>query len=686
MNNPLLTAPDVIPFDQITPDHARDALRHHLKQARQQLEHIEQAAAPTWDRTLSPLIELTEPIELVWGLLSHMHSVMNTDEWRTAHDELQPEVVTFFSALGQNQAIYPHLHALRHDPAHFAALSEAQQRLVHAYEHAAETAGAACPPDKREQLTKLNEKLAMAASAFANNVMDATKQTILELTTPDETAGLPPSLLQAAATNAKTHGHDNATATDGPWLISLEYTLFLPFMQYSQRRDLREKLYRAFITKATEAPRDNTPLIEQILNLRQQVTHLLGRNTYAELALETRMAPSVDDVDQLIQRLQQVAFPAAQEDHQQLQQFATEQGFELPLANWDIAYWTEKLRKARFDIDDEQLRPYFPFENVLQSLYDLAAQRFGIRITPADPPRPVWHPDVRTYTIFDAHRTPIAHFYLDPYSRPATKRGGAWMNPMTSRHRKPDGSLRLPAACIACNQSPPQGNTPSLMTLSEVTTLFHEFGHALHHLLTTIEIGPAAGVGNVEWDAVELPSQFMENWCYHRPLLKKMARHFETGEALPDALIDKIIAARKFRAGSQTLRQTFFAALDLELHHRFQPGTDSPHQRMQQLSQQYTILPPLPEDRFLCAFSHIFAGGYAAGYYSYKWAEVLAADAFEAFIEAGLDNEDALNQTGRRFRDTVLAMGGGREPMRIFNDFRGRDPDPDALLRQDGLL
>jgi len=422
------------------------------------------------------------------------------------------------------------------------------------------------------------------------------------------------------------------------------------------------------------------------LTLRQEQARLLGYQTFAELSLTTKMAENVAAVESLLERLRQAAWPAAQQDLEAFQRVATESGFDQPLAHWDIAFWAERLREQRFGYTDEQLRPYFPLERVLQGLFKLAAKLFGLRIEPAEEDVPVWHPDVRFFRVFDQSGPELAGFYLDPYSRPENKRGGAWMDECLSR-RWVDGRLQLPIAHLVCNATPPVQDVPALLCFHEVETLFHEFGHGLQHMLTTVDEPDAAGINGIEWDAVELPSQFLENWCYHRATVQAISRHYRTGESLPDDLLEKLRASRTFAAGTQMLRQLLFAMTDLHLHHAYQPGSqETPFDVMHRISQRTSVLPLLPEDRFLCAFQHIFAGGYAAGYYSYKWAEVLSADAFAAFEEAGLDDDRLVADVGRRFRKTVLALGGSRHPLEIFRAFRGRGPDPQHLLRQYGLL
>jgi oligopeptidase A len=454
---------------------------------------------------------------------------------------------------------------------------------------------------------------------------------------------------------------------------------------------LREQLYRAFITRASSGAEDNTPLLRSILSLRQEQARLLGYGSFAELSLASKMAPDVATVERFLEELRQASFTAAQQDLEDLRNCARTVGAAEAenLCHWDLAFWAERLREQRYDFNDEELRPYFPLPRVLDGLFALVQRLFDIQIRPADAEAPVWHEDVRFFRVYDDQERPIAAFYLDPYSRPAEKRGGAWMDECVGRSRilaAPGQTVRLPVAYLTCNQTPPVDGKPALMSFNEVKTLFHEFGHGLHHMLTTVDYGLAAGIHNVEWDAVELPSQFMENWCYHRDTLMGMSAHVETGESLPEELYRKLCTARTYRAGSLMLRQLYFACLDIALHHHFDPqGSETPFDVQQRVAALTTVLPPLPEDRFLCSFGHIFAGGYAAGSYSYKWAEVLSADAFAAFEEAGLDNATALAATGRRYRHSILALGGSRPPMEIFREFRGREPTTAALLRHSGL-
>ena len=616
--------------------------------------------------------------------------VKNSAELRHAHQTVQPDVVQFSLRLGQSPAIYQGLKALKAGPA-WSSCDPAQQRIIDSLIRDAELAGVGLQGQERERFNEIQQELARLSTTFSNHVLDATKAFALTLDQPEDVEGLPSSLLQLAAQAARQAGAAAATPEHGPWHITLDYPSFGPFLEHSRRRDLREQLYRAFITRASSGAEDNTPLLRSILSLRQEQARLLGYGSFAELSLASKMAPDVATVERFLEELRQASFTAAQQDLEALRNCAgTASAAEADnLCHWDLAFWSERLREQRYDFNDEELRPYFPLPRVLNGLFTLAQRLFGVQIRPVPGEATVWHEDVRFFRVYDDQERPIAAFYLDPYSRPAEKRGGAWMDECVGRSRilaTPGHTVRLPVAYLICNQTPPVDSKPSLMSFNEVKTLFHEFGHGLHHMLTTVDYGLAAGIHNVEWDAIELPSQFMENWCYHRETLMGMSAHVETGEPLPEELYRKLCTARTYRAGSLMLRQLYFACLDIALHHHFDPqGSETPFDVQQRVAALTTVLPPLPEDRFLCSFGHIFAGGYAAGYYSYKWAEVLSADAFAAFEEAGLDNATALATTGRRYRNSILALGGSRPPMEIFREFRGREPSTVALLRHSGL-
>lgn len=686
-DNPLLSHGPLPPFDRIRPEHVVPGVRQVLAEAEQRLQDLERNAAPSWDALLKPLQELDHPFEFAWTPVVHLFGVLNSPALREAYETVLPEVVQFGLRVKQSEPIYRALRQIKEGP-EWDRLSEVQRRIVEARLQNAELAGIGLTGAARERFNAIEQELSKLSTDFSNHVLDATKAFALVLTDPDDVEGFPPSLRQLTAQSYNQHkaaGDREATPEAGPWRITLDSPCLGPFLEYCRRRDLREQVYRAFITRASDGDFDNSRLIPRILKLRQEKAGLLGYKTYAALSLVRKMAPDVAAIEKMFETLRTAAWDAAVCDLEDIQQLAAASGQTEPLKHWDVAYWAERLREQRFDYTDEQLRPYFSLERVLQGLFALCGRLFGIRVEAADGQAPVWHRDVRFFQVFDAAGGQIAAFYLDPYSRPENKRGGAWMDDCLGR-RYVHGRLQLPVAHLVCNSTPPVGDKPSLMTFREVETLFHEFGHGLQHMLTTVDDPDAAGLNGVEWDAVELASQFMENWCYHKPTLIGMTRHYVTGEPLPDELFEKIRAARNYRAGSQMLRQLAFGMTDIELHERFDAdGPESVFDVYQRISQHTSVLPALPEDRWLCAFQHIFAGGYAAGYYSYKWAEVLSADAFAAFEEAGLDDEQAVARMGRRFRDTILAQGGGRHPMDVFRDFRGRDPDPAALLRQYGL-
>ena len=689
-NNPLLIGKGLPPFDAVKPEYVVPAMTQLLAELDSELSNLEANVKPTWNDLVEPLQQFVERLSWSWGIVNHLMGVKNSPELRSAHETVQPQVVQFWNKLSQSQPLYKAFKALSESDA-WDSLEPAQKRIVEAAIKDAELSGVGLEGEKRDRFNAIQLELAELSTKFSNHVLDATKAFSLTLTSIEEVDGLPPSLLSLAAASARDAGEENATPENGPWRITLDFPSYGPFMQHSTRRDLREKLYKAFISRASSGDLDNSPIIERILQLKKEKAQILGFNSYAELSLASKMAPNVEAVEALLEELRQVSYDAAVKDLEELKAFAAAKGAEEAndLKHWDVSFWAERQREEKFDFSAEELRPYFPLPQVLDGLFGLVKRLFKATVTPADGQAPVWHPDVRYFQVSDETGNPIAYFYLDPYSRPAEKRGGAWMDDCIGRAKITENGktdTRLPVAYLVCNQSPPVDGKPSLMTFGEVETLFHEFGHGLQHMLTKVDYAGAAGINNVEWDAVELASQFMENWCYERPTLMGMARHYETGEPLPEHYYQKLVAAKNYMSGSGMLRQLHFSLVDLELHHRYQPGgNESIKEVRNRIAKNTTVLPPLPEDNFLCAFGHIFAGGYAAGYYSYKWAEVLSADAFAAFEEAGLEDEQAVATTGVRYRDTVLALGGSKPPMEVFKTFRGREPSTTALLRHSGL-
>jgi oligopeptidase A len=702
----LLLGEGLPPFEAITADQVRAHIPALMEQLEAQLSALEQqlelaldgGAALEWHQVMDPLQRMGERLRWSWGVVSHLNGVCNSPELREAHASQQAAVVQFGNRAGQSQVIYRALQTLQEQA---NGLDATQRRILTAELRDMQLRGVGLSGEVQAAFNAASQELAELSTRFGNQVLDATNGWTLSLTSPDDVDGLPTSLLEQLAQAARSAGEESSTAEAGPWLLGLDMPRYAPFMKYSRRRDLRERLYKAHVGRAagqgegSAADLNNWPLIEQILTLRRQQAQRLGYANWAEVSLAAKMADSEAAVEQLLEELRVAAHPVAQRELEALRACADRHGAPeaSDLKPWDVSYWAEVLRQESFDLDSEALRPYFPLPRVLEGLFSLCGRLFDIRIEAADGEAPVWHPDVRFFRVLEGAGAgtrageAIAAFYLDPYSRPGSKRGGAWMDECLVRSVQADGSPVLPVAYLICNQSPPVGDTPSLMTFEEVETLFHEFGHGLQHMLTTVERPQVAGINGVEWDAVELPSQFMENWCYDRATLLGMARHWQSGAALPEEEFAKLQAARTFMGGAATLRQVHFALTDLRLHSQWHPGCgQTPEQLRRQIAASTTVLPPIDEDAFLCSFGHIFAGGYAAGYYSYKWAEVLSADAFEAFEAVGLDNEAQIRETGRRFRDTVLSLGGSLDPKAVFEAFRGRQPSSEALIRHSGLV
>ena len=569
-NNPLLHRGGLPLFQEIQASHVVPAMRAVLEKSEGRLRALEENPPAEWNGLRGPLEKIDHDIHMTWGPVNHLLGVRNSQELRDAYEEILPEVIAFSLRMSQSEPIYRAHEELKNGPA-WAELGSAQKRIIEEYLRSCRHSGIGLEGKEKERFNEIANELSKLSTDFSNNVLDSTKAFGMVLEDKSEVEGLPESALRLAAQSYNENNKtDKATAEAGPWRITLDYPSYLPFMQHAKRGDLREKLYRAFIARASSGDWDNLPLINRILKLRRETAGLLGYKTYAEVSLAEKMADSVEEVDALMQKLLDASMAAGKRDLKDLREIAAAKGVTGEIMNWDVAYWAERLREERYQYTDEELRPYFPLSRVLDGLFGLAERLFDVKVTAADGQAPVWHKDVRYFRITDSAGGEVASFYLDPYSRPENKRGGAWMD--TCMNRRADAEFtQLPVAYLVCNGTPPVGDTPSLLTFSEVETLFHEFGHGLQHMLTTVDYTDAAGINGVEWDAVELPSQFMENWCYHRPTLMGLTKHVETGETLPDELFEKIRAARVFRAGSNMLRQLKFAMLDLELHHRYDP-------------------------------------------------------------------------------------------------------------------
>ena len=687
--NYLLVGEGLPAFEKIRLEDIIPSIDEILRQSNNRLTCLEKNITPTWEGIVEPLTIIEEKIKWTWGIVNHLMGVKNSKELREIYQTVQPDIISFLNKLRQNKLIYQTFKDLRKDSVLWNTLDSCQKRIITSSIREAELSGVNLTPDKRHKFNEINLELAELSTQFSNNVLDSTREFKLKLTNKIEIGNLPLSILKLAAHNAVLEGYNNATPELGPWIITLDYPVYVPFMKYSNQRNLREKVYKAFISRASVGKLNNEPLIESILKLRKEQAEILGYQSYAEMSLSKKMASDVESVEEVLEELRFVSYQAAQEELKSLKTFMFK-NCDFDLEPWDISYWIEEQRKFLFDFTNEELRVYFSLEKVLEGLFDLTKRIFGVTITVTDEKVSTWHKDVLFFQVKDDMNKIIAYFYLNPYSRPIEKRGGAWMSDCIGRSKiyqdeKP--IIRLPVAYLICNQTPPFDGEPSLMTFDEVTTLFHEFGHGLQHMLTTINYPGASGINNIEWDAVEVPSQFMEYWCYEKNTFFSMAKHYQTGETIPKHYYDKLKTSRNFMAGLSMLRQLHFSFLDLDLHHRYQPdGNETLFEARDRVAKKTTVMKILPEDAFLCAFSHIFAGGYAAGYYSYKWSEILSADSFSAFEEAGLEDDNKIAEVGKNFKNNILALGGSKDPLEIFKSFRGREPKTEALVIYSGLL
>jgi len=679
--NPLLDFSDLPRFDQIRPEHVAPAIDELLAAGRRAVDSAMHARA-TWDEFVAPLEDANERLGRAWGQVAHLHAVMDQPPLREAYNAALPKVSQYWTELGQNLQLFQKYQELHRSPA-FAALSPARKRMVDNALRDFRLGGAELPLEKKQRYADIQEELAKLSAKFSENVLDATNAFSLLIEDESRVRGIPDDVLQAAREAATKDGKQ----TDGKprWKFTLHMPSYLPVMQCAQDRGVRETLYRESATRASEFGRpewDNTAPIRRIVELRRELAGLLGYQNYAEVSLAPKMAESPQQVLSFLEDLARHARPFAEKDAAELRSFAeSELGIE-ELQAWDVAYASEKLRLKRYAFSDQEVKQYFPEDVVLRGLFRVAQALYQIAIAPSK--APVWHEDVRFFEVRDAAGAVIGHFYIDLYARD-TKRGGAWMDDAIGRRRK-GAAIQTPVAHLTCNFSRPVGGKPALFTHDEVLTLFHEFGHGLHHLLTQVEDLGVSGLNGVEWDAVELPSQFMENFAWEWDVLRHMTRHVDGGAPLPRELYDKMIAAKNFQSGLAMLRQIEFAVFDMRLHSDFDPtSARSVQQLLEEVRDSIAVLRPPQYNRFPNSFSHIFAGGYAAGYYSYKWAEVLSADAYSAFEEASGSSGVLDARSGRRFRDEILAVGGSRPAAESFRAFRGREPRVDALLRHNGM-
>lgn len=678
MDNPLLIKSTLPTFSAIQASHIEPAINAILKENRETLTRLlSENTVYTWNNLVKPLEDRADLLSRAWSPVNHLHSVADNEELRAAYNACLPKLTDYSTELGQHEGLY-HAYSQIKESKEFATLHIAQQKSIDNELRDFRLSGIGLDVDQRERYRDIKQKLSQLQTKFEENLLDATQKWRKHFEDQLQLTGLPESALALAAQNAQREKKSG-------WLLTLEFPCYLPVMQYADSRALREEVYQAFVTRASaQGPDagqwDNSDLMVEILILRQQQSKLLDFNNYAEYSLVRKMASNADEVLGFLRDLAARSKDVAKAELNELRTFAVEHYQVLDLQAWDIAYYAEKLRVHKFDISQEQLRPYFPAPRVIQGMFAVVNRLYGIDIKKVDG-IDVWHDDVRFYEIHDETGRLRGSFYLDLYARPH-KRGGAWMDECVVRKCNRD-DVQTPVAYLTCNFTPPIGNDPSLLTHDEVITLFHEFGHGLHHMLTLIDYPEVAGINGVAWDAVELPSQFMENWCWERESLRLFAGHYQTGAALPNDIFEKMLKARTFQSGMQMLRQLEFALFDFRLHHEQRGASvDDIQALLDDVRSQVAVIVPPEYNRFQHSFSHIFAGGYAAGYYSYKWAEILSADAFSKFEENGVFDR----KTGEQFLNSILEQGGSREPMDLFVEFRGRKPSIEPLLRHTGIL
>ncbi|MFM0416278.1 M3 family metallopeptidase [Paraburkholderia aromaticivorans] len=688
-DNPLVDFSDLPRFGQIRPEHVTPALDVLLADAAAAVERAAQPITPaSWADVVEPVERATEPLSRAWSVVGHLNAVADTPELRAVYGENLPRVTEFWSSVGQNLALYEKYKAL-HASSDFASLTGERKKILGNALRDFRLSGAELPEDQKPHFAELQERQAALSKAFSDHVLDATNAYayIVEAGNEAQLAGLPEDVVEAAREAAEREGKTG-------YKFTLHFPSYFPVMQYSENRPMREAMYRAYVTRASElGPQygngkpewDNTAVLAEQLKLRAEEAHMLGFNNFAEVSLAPKMAESPAQVMSFLEDLATRARPHAEQDWKELREFAANELGMSELQPWDMTFAAERLRQKRYSFSENEVKQYFPEDAVFKGLFKVTETLFGVRIRRDE--AAVWHPDVRFFRVENQDGGLVAQFYLDLYAREG-KRGGAWMDDARGRHKHTHGSVQTPVAYLTCNFSAPVGGKPACFTHDEVITLFHEFGHGLHHMLTRVDELGVSGINGVEWDAVELPSQFMENFCWEWDVLSDMTSHVETAKPLPRELFDKMLAAKNFQSGLGTLRQIVFSMFDMQLHTGFDAsGTKNATELASEINERFHVVPQAPFSRWPNTFSHIFAGGYAAGYYSYKWAEVLSADAYAAFEEAAqAASGSVLDQaTGMRYRKEILEVGGSRPAMESFKAFRGREPNIDALLRHNGM-
>jgi len=684
MTNPLLESHVLPPFSTIEATHVEPAVSQIINESRAYLQNLlANLSRPSWATLVTPLEEQGDKLDQAWAPVSHLNSVRNNDELREAYNASIALLTEYGTEVSQNEQLYKAYQQLA-DSDEYENLSQAQKQTVDNALRDFRLGGVALSEDKKKRYAEIQQRLSELSTQFSNHVLDSTQGWFKHFENVNDLAGLPESALAQAAQAAQKKSLDG-------YVITLDFPSYYAVIMYADNRELRKEIYTAYVTRASSNSQkvnddkkvefttefDNTAIIAETLALRHELAQLLGFDNYAERSLATKMAQSTQQVLDFLQELAKKSKPYAQQDYTELKNFAASKGC-ADFQAWDTTYYSEQLRVEKYSISQEELRPYFPAEKVISGMFEVVSRLFSIQVKQLSD-FDTYHPDVRFFQIYKngAH---IASFYLDIFAR-QNKRGGAWMADARVRRKTAKG-MQLPVAFLTCNFTPPVGDTPSLLTHDEVTTLFHEFGHGIHHMLTQIDVAAVSGINGVAWDAVELPSQFMENWCWEPEAIPLISGHYQTGESLPQSLLDKMLAAKNFQSGLQMLRQIEFSLFDFRLHAEYDPKNPHTAQEvLQQVRREVAVVQPPEFNRFENSFSHIFAGGYAAGYYSYKWAEVLSADAFSRFEEEGIFNAE----TGESFLREILQQGGSKTPMELFTNFRGREPNIDALLRHSGI-
>ncbi|MBO1924856.1 M3 family metallopeptidase [Thiomicrorhabdus sp. 6S3-12] len=679
MSNPFFDLDAFPRFDLYSVEHIRPAVEQVIEENRAEIERlVNLQETPTWENFIEPLEAIDNRFERVWGPVGHLDAVKNSDEWHQAYSDCLGLVTAYNTGVGQHAGLYDKFNQLAQSE-EFKGYSLAQKKVIENALRNFRLSGIALQPQEQTLFKEYSEKLSQLSSQFGNNVLKATQSWSKTITAEQDLSGLPESAMGLLAQLAQQKGE-----AEGSWCVTLDFPSYLAVMTHADNRELREEVYRAFSTRASDqgehSQYDNSEIIEEIRALRHKKAQLLGFDNYAELSLATKMAESSEQVLGFLRDLAQKSKPQAQKELAALEAYAAETLGLQKLEPWDVSYVSEKYKNATLSLSQEKLRPYFPVETVLDGLFTITERLFGVRLKEKQGV-PVWHQDVRFFELEDEAHKVVGHFYLDLYAR-ENKRGGAWMDSAVTRWQYSGGNLQTPVAYLVCNFTPPVGDKPACLTHDEVTTLFHEFGHGIHHLLTKMIHLDVSGISGVPWDAVELPSQFMENFCWERESLDLMSGHLETGDKLPESLFVSLKESRGFQSAMMMLRQIEFALSDFELHAFYQPDeVEALSELSARIRQEVAVIMPPEYNRFMHSFSHIFAGGYAAGYFSYKWAEVLSSDAFSLFEENGILDQE----TGAKFRNTILAAGGSIDPMELFKSFRGREPEIDALLRHSGI-